>query len=339
MPDEQGEKRKNKKILVSGASGFIGRTLLEQLQTRADFEISGLVGEKTALENFSVPGIRLFPADISNYEAFPGRGELKKTDVFVHAAGLAHQFGKVSRADFWRVNVKGTENVCRLAHEIEVEHFILISSVAVYGNYGKVEIDESFACRPADLYADSKLESEKKAREFCEGKGISLTILRPATVIGEGDRGNTTRLIRALEKGRFLWIGDGSNQKSLIYKGDVAKAIQRVAEQKPLAGTKIFNLTGEAVTMRQIVETIAASLGRKAPRLSLPANLLRGVFRFNKFPFEGVKKLERAFEKWLSDDVFSGREFREKFSFAPSTAVSDALRQQVNYYLKQKPKI
>ncbi len=327
------------KILVTGSSGFVGNSLVRELQNIEKYEIYGLAGNRKGSGIDSQAGLKkIFQSDISDYDTLKKAEELKKTDILVHTAGLAHQFGRVKKEDFWRVNVRGTENICQLAQKIGVEHFILISSVAVYGDYAGREIDETFVCNPHGFYAESKLESEKSAVEFCERNNIRLTILRPATIIGEGDHGNTSRLITIIDKGRFIWVGDGSNKKSLIYKKDVAVGIREVIEAKESFKTEIYNLTGEAVAMREIVKSIARNLHKKAPRLKIPESVVRGFFRVNKtgLSIEFLKKFEKTFEKWLSDDIFSGKKFSEKFDFKPETTVYEALAKQVNYYSSQK---
>jgi len=327
------------KILVTGSSGFVGKALVSELQNVADYEVYGLVGNRKGSRIESQKGLRkIFQSDISNYETLKKAEELKKTNILVHTAGMAHQFSRVKKEDFWRVNVRGTENICHLAQQIGIEHFILISSVAVYGNYGNIEIDETFVCKPQGFYAESKLEAEKSAIEFCEQNKIRLTILRPTTVIGEGDRGNTARLITAIDKGRFIWVGDGRNKKSLIYKADVAEGIRQVIENKENFKTEIYNLTGEVVSMREVVKAIAENLNKKNPRLKIPASLIRGFFRVNKtgLSFKYLKNIEKTFEKWLSDDIFSGKNFSERFNFKPKTTVYEVLAKQVDYYLSQK---
>jgi GlcNAc-P-P-Und epimerase len=328
------------RILVTGASGFVGSALIDELLNAGKYEIFGLAGKNKKAGLAGVTPLEFFRTDISEYETLQAFEKLNNIDTLVHAAGLAHQFGPVRRADFWKINVQGTENICRLAKKIGIRHFVLISSVAVYGKQCASEIDETFECRPADVYAETKLQSERRAIEFCESKNIRLTILRLATVIGEGDRGNTSRLITLIDKKRFLWVGKGANKKSLIYKADVAKAILKSVEVPPKVETEIYNLTAEAVSMSEIVGAISTELGKKIPRAKIPESLVRGIFRLNrtKISVENLKKIEKTFEKWLSNDIFSGEKFNETFNFKPETPVSEALARQVNYYLNQKTK-
>jgi len=84
---------------------------------------------------------------------------------------------------------------------------------------------------PVGPYALSKYNAKLRAIEIARDSGMALTILRLATLYGEGDPGNVGRLLRTLDRGRFLWIGDGSNRKSLLHKGDAARACMAVAER------------------------------------------------------------------------------------------------------------
>lgn len=332
---------KKQKILVTGANGLVGSAVKNELENRGGYEIYGLAGQGSRLEIHGKNSPeKIFRCDVADFGTFPGKGVIKKSEVLIHAAGLAHQFGSVKEADFWRVNVLGTENICRLARQLEVEHFVLISSVSVYGDHGSSEIDEDFECKPSGFYAESKLESENRAIDFCEEHGIPLTILRLSTVIGEGDRGNTARLITLIDKKRFFWIGSGKNKKSLIYKDDVAGGVARTIEEKRAPGTEIYNLTAEAVSMKEIVEVIAQNLGRGVPGWKIPERLVREIFRVNrtKISVGYLKNLEKTVQKWLADDIFSGSKFYDRFKYGPGTSVPEALGRQVGFYLSRKGK-
>lgn len=278
-----------------------------------------------------------YRADISDPSVIQPLSEIGKIEVLIHTAGLAHQFGKTVSGDFRRINAAGTENICQLAVKLGVRHLILTSSVAVYGPHGSALVDETFPCRPEGEYAESKLEAERKAIEICEKNNIALTILRLATVIGEGDRGNVGRLIRALDKGRFIWIGEGENKKSLIYKRDVGEAMIRLVEASP-TGTGIYNLSAEPVRMKDLVGWITTFLDKKARKLKISPKPLRKIIDLNKktISLKKIEGLARTLEKWLADDLYDAKRFSERFGFEARTSVAEAIENQVKYYLEQK---
>lgn len=324
------------KILVTGATGFVGGAIVEELKKAENYEIFGLSRESgKPLDSINFKNIK---GDVADFSTLRKLLEQKRTDVLIHSAGLAHQFGKTGAEDFRRVNVRGTENICRMAEWLETRHFILISSVAVYGDHGNASVDEGFVCQPFGGYAESKLEAENRSIELCEKNGIRLTILRLATVIGEGDRGNTARLITLINNKRFIWVGSGLNKKSLIYKGDAGKAVLKVIEAPNRDGTQIYNLTGETVSMKEIVGAISQSLNKKMPEWRVPEGIFRNLFRINDrtFRWEFLQRTGNTFEKWLSDDIFAGRKFRETFGFRTPTPISEALERQVQYFLRKR---
>ena len=325
------------RVLVTGANGFVGRAIVAELLQK-NHEVFCLVSPKSE-ENNSLTNV--LRADISASESLSRLENTQNIDVIIHSAGLAHQFGKTSDEDFWKVNVRGTENVANLAAKLQVKHFILISSVAVYGTgRDKLEsVDETTFCQPQSVYARSKFESENAAIEICEKNKIALTILRLATVIGEDDRGNTARLVDAIDRKRFVWIGNGENRKSLIYKSDAAAACLKVLAKKT-PETEIFNITGEPVRMSFIVSEIAEVLGKKIPKLSVSVPLLEKIFRANAKTAKlgKITKLSETVEKWISEDIFSGEKIAEVYGFRAATTVSEAIRREVEAYKVKKVK-
>ncbi len=333
------------KILVTGASGLVGGSIVKEL-LRNNFEVYALGGANSKIDKFGEVK-NFFKADITEYENLAAIANLEDVDVIIHAAGLAHEFGGRKQKEFWKVNVLGTENVARLAADLKVKHFILISSVAVYGirlanlennNLGtyKFGFTEEAECQPQGFYARSKLESEKAAQNICADNKIALTILRLATVIGEEDKGNVARLIKAIDKRRFFWIGAGENFKSLIYKEDAAKACLKILRKT--AGTEIFNVTAQPSTMKEIVSEIENNLGIKPAKFSIPSKIVSKFFLINT-KFLRLKKLnqiEGILDKWLSDDVFSGEKFKKIYDFQTETSIKEAIRRQVEQFEKNK---
>lgn len=326
------------KVIVTGATGFIGREIVSELLER-NFEVYQL-GYSHANEQFSKA--EFFKVDITNLEEVRELKKLKEADVVIHSAGLAHQFGEIEREKFQRVNVEGTKNILELAAALKVRHFVLISSTAVYGTERKIKeavriIDENAACRPQTFYAESKLEAERRAWEICEQNNMDLTIFRLAPVIGEANAGNVRRMIEAIDKRRFVWIGEGKNYKSLIYKKDVARACGEILAKKK-NGIKIFNLAAEPVLMRDFVADAAKNLNRRIPKLSISSTLLEKIFDLNEklFKIKKITKVSETVEKWLSDDVYSAARFEREYNFKPETSVSEALERQIDWYRKQK---
>jgi Nucleoside-diphosphate-sugar epimerases len=229
-----------KTLLVTGANGFLGRAILSRLLA------SGISVCATDLDAAGgASDIVYRKADITWPEEL--KSVLENATTVIHVAGLAHIFSPTvnSVEKFRQINEIGTANVASAAAEAGVGHLIMISSVSVYGPYTQGVYDENHPCNPVGPYALSKYNAELRAIEIARESGMALTILRLATLYGEGDPGNVGRLIRTLDRGRFLWIGDGSNRKSLLYKGDAARACVAVAE-RPVSGNNIYNVSAPA---------------------------------------------------------------------------------------------
>lgn len=328
------------KILVTGATGFLGRAIVDELLQNDGYEIfttgrSSAAGER--LPNYH-------RADLSDVVDLKQLEKIGEVDAVIHVAGLAHQFKKTDSEKFFRINAYGTENIINLAKRLEVKKFVLISSVSVYGKASRQQnetiFEEEAVCQPEGLYAESKLESEKIAQRICQTDSIELIILRPATIIGEGDNGNVARLIRLIDSRKFVWLGSGSNLKSLIYKLDVAKACVAVIENKfsEPGKTKIYNVTAEPVSMRAIVDTVAQHLKKNV----LPVHISPGIVRKSLKMCEKITRwkkfqaLQETIDKWLSDEVFSGEKIKREVGFKAETSAFEGLRREVLNYQRRK---
>lgn len=331
------------KVIITGVTGFIGQEIASEFINNA-FQVIGLTRAREVFDP-AQQGVVFVQADITNYENLSKLENETDIDLMIHSAGLAHQFGETKKEEFDAVNFKGTENVLNSAVKLKVKHFILIGSTAVYGIPGKNEvsgkntivIDENTPTNPQTLYAESKLESERICRQICETNNIALTIFRLAPVIGEANVGNVARLISTIDKNRFVWIGDGTNLKSLIYKRDVALSCLAVAKKKTNK-TEIFNLAAEPVRMKDFVNEIASRLNKKTLPISIPAFVLRGIFRANAsfFKIKKLDKLSDTVEKWLSNDVYSADKIAQAYGFKPQTTVFEGLHKQIDYYKAKK---
>lgn len=342
------------KVLITGADGFVGSAIASKF-TAKNWQVirSGRRGDTTSLRAVSKPiedeDIYIYiKVDITKPEDLEQIASIQGIDAVIHSAGLAHQFGDTEKQKFEQVNVEGTKNILRAAAAANVKKFILISTTAVYGikktlpNGGNIRVEDSrivetSECRPENAYAESKLQAELAAIEFCRRHEIDLTILRLAPVLGENNVGNAARLIEAIDKNRFLWVGSGDNLKTLVYKNDVAEACYRILtlERK---GAEIFNLAGDPIKMKDFVEIIARSLNKKIPKIRIPKMIFEALFNINSktFGLKKIDKLAKTMEKWLSDDVYSADKLRRFYNFKAETPIPEAVELQVRAYRAEK---
>ena len=318
----------SKQLLVTGGSGFLGSKIVD-LALDAGWKVRTLDRDSRTRD----ARVEMCVGDIADcailHQACEG------VSAVVHAAGLAHVFGPRSRdlAAFCAVNETGTRNVVDAALEADVAHVVLISSVSVYGPHDAAVCDETAPCRPEGPYAVSKWRGELAASERIAKSGAALTILRMATIYGEGDRGNVAKLIAALDRGRFLWPGSGQNHKSLIYRDDAARACL-CALEAPAAGIGIFNVSVPAVTMREIVTAICQGLERPVPRLGIPQSFLLAASAIAG-ALGDPGQLRQRFQKFIRDDVYSGSRFETAYGFHPAVSLAEGMRREVNFMRSQ----
>ena len=312
----------SRQLLVTGASGFLGSSIVN-LASKDGWRIRAL-SRRPQIQDGAVEVLSGNVVD----PAFM-RKAAEGVNAIVHAAGLAHVFGRQARdsAEFDASNETGTANVIDAALECGIPHVVLVSSVSVYGRYSGQQCDETTSCQPQGPYATSKWRGELRAAErMAKGHG-SLTILRLATIYGEGDRGNVARLIAALDRRYFVWIGSGENRKSLIYKDDAARACLR-ALKRIEPGVETFNVVAQTATMREIVEAICTALRRRVPRIKLSPSALSAACAVSRVIGDPMH-VSGSLQKLIRDDVYSGAKFETAFDFRPAISLSEGIRREV----------
>ena len=311
-------------VLITGANGFLGTTIVRQaMDSQIPFHATDIH------ESSVTSGIDYHRSDVTDLSAL--KPLPKGLSTVIHTAGLAHIFdsAEAQNAPFHSVNVTGTANMINAAALAGALHFVLVSSVSVYGPYTHGVYDEDVPCDPVGPYASSKYEAELKAREIAERTGMALTILRLATLYGEGDPGNVGRLVRSLDRRRFVWIGTGANRKSLLYKEDAARACLKAAT-RPASGINIYNVSAPPCTMREIVDGISGALGKRPFPVCVPASLALLLSR-------GISKgLHQTIKKWLSEDVYNTDRFDGTYGFKTAVSLEDGLRREVGWYRKDR---
>jgi nucleoside-diphosphate-sugar epimerase len=320
-------------LFVTGASGFLGRAIVRAARERG-WRVRAFAHEWPA----RVEGIECLTGSVVDEQAV--RLALDGASHVIHAAGLAHQFTPVPDERFFQVNTRGTAVVARAAAELRVSRFVFISSVSVYGG-GRGLIDERRACAPRDAYAKSKLAAEREIQQLVDRTGLSAIVLRPVTLYGEGDPGNVRRLIRALDRRRFVSIGPGANLKSLLHRDDAARACVETVSALP-GREGVYNLADAPSSMRAIVVAICAALGRRAPRLHVPAPAARvAVATLEPLLRRSGRSmaLGAMLDKWLGDDAYDGTLFGQTFGCQPRVPLDQGLAREVRWLRAGAPAV
>lgn len=268
-----------KRLLLTGASGFLGRNIKPLLEKEYLVETIGRHSDNKVV------------ADLSS--EIPILTE--KYDMVLHAAGKAHVSprSEKEKQQFYDVNYQGTVNLCHALLESGLpETFIFISTIAVYGLTERYNVDEQQPLKGTSSYAKSKIMAEEYLQEWCSTHHVNLVILRTPLLVGKDAPGNFGSMVRGIEKGYYLSIGGGKARKSYLLAEDIGR-IAILAEGKQ----GIFNISDDChPTMRELEIAISDKLGRRRP-MSIPYWMAKvmaivGDIIGNKIPFN-TGKLEK----------------------------------------------
>lgn len=256
-----------KKALVTGATGLLGRHLVENLAGNG-WRVRALVrgdGRHEGLENLGAEVVRGDLLDAASLKE-AARG----VDCVFHSAAHVGDWG--SRQLFFKTNVEGTRNLLSAAEGARVSKFVHISTAWVYGvSLNGSGIDESFPARlTGDIYGDSKVAAEKVVLDYSGQGGVPVTVLRPALCYGPHDWKFLPRVIESLRGKVPVMIGPGDHRAPLVFAGDVAECAAIAALSDEASG-QVFNVASpERVTWNMLVETVTGATGLKPPSLRVP---------------------------------------------------------------------
>lgn len=266
-----------KRVLVTGAAGFVGRATVEEFLNQG-WSVRGVVRE---LSDFTPPPTEAFEyipvgdiADVRNWDNY-----CEGCNVIVHLAARAHKTGE--REDnlgkFDRVNCSASVALAQAAIDAGVERFIFVSSAGVMGDFSKKPFTEADAPAPVSEYAKSKLKAEIALTALFKTSAVELTILRPTLIYGPGNPGNLDRLLRLLSTGIPLPFGGVASQRSLLNVTNFARIIFQAAVQPVAAGRVYLVSDGEDISTPQLMKSLAISIGRRALLFPFPEWVMRSV--------------------------------------------------------------
>jgi len=240
----------SKNILLTGASGFLGKIIL-----------SKLIGDTTTLGRTPL-GENHIKSDLSIIAAFS-----RKFNTVIHNAGKAHVVPRTEKDKeaFFKVNFEGTINLLDALTTNPPDNFIFISTIAIYGINQGESISEKQKPNPNTPYGQSKLKAEESVINWSKKNNVKYYILRLPLVVGPNPPGNLGAIKKAIQKGYYFKIKNNAARKSMVLAEDVASLITNIQKMK----SGIYNLTD---TLHPTFSDVESAIEYRLQKKSLTLN-------------------------------------------------------------------
>ena len=256
------------KVLITGATGFIGSRLAETCKTRG-FDVVALGQENNDVErgrnsNLRRIGVTVASLDLGSDAALGA--QLSGVDVVFHLAAAQHEMNKPD-SHFWAINVEGTRRLLEASVAAGVRRFVHGSTIGVYGVPKVAVIDENTPLDPDNIYGVTKRAGEQLVLE--NGSRLPVTVVRISETYGPGDR-RLLKLFRSIKSRKFFLIGGCENIHQPIYVDDLVDVLL-LAGESPGAVGEVFVAPGaERLTTEQMCREIASALDTSLPPFRVP---------------------------------------------------------------------
>ena len=314
-------------ILVTGATGFVGRALCERLKGRDALRI--------AVRN-PIAGAWAEPSDVVQAALDPAqdwRPALEGITTIVHCAARVHVMNDDAAdplREFRRINVDGTLRLATQAAEAGAGRFVFISSIKVNGEStvpGRPFTAQQ-APAPIDPYGVSKWEAEQQLRKLSAETGMELVIIRPVLVYGPGVKANFLNMMKWLYKGVPLPLGAIHNKRSLVSLDNLVDLIVTCIDHPRAANQTFLVSDGEDLSTTELLQRMSKALSKRPRLLPVPAWMLETAAKF-----AGKQSIAQRLCGSLQVDI---SHTRERLGWTPPVSVDTALRKTAQHFLEQQ---
>ncbi len=321
------------RILVTGATGFIGQHLVERL-LQDGFTVRAMSRGEVDGHRWGQQ-VEVVKGDVR--DARSARLAVDGVEGVFHLAGKVHDVEEIGDvAEHESVTLQGTQNLLAAARESDIKRFIFLSSLSVYGAGSDAVRDETADCCAVSVYGRAKFQAEQCVFDHGKQFNIHVSCLRPAMVYGPGCKGNLPRMIKMIDRGLFPPLRDVKNRRSMVHVTDVVEA-SVLAAFYPMASGQCYIVTdGRAYSTREIYEMICRALGKRIPGWSMPPPVLKSLARLGdvlgsvkgrRVPFDSD-----ALEKLTGSALYSVAKISRELGYRPSVTLEDALPEMIARY-------
>jgi nucleoside-diphosphate-sugar epimerase len=321
-----------KKICITGANGFIGKSLC-QILSKLNKSVVATVRSKSLCHTF--PGVSYFLINDINHKKNWNQA-LKNCKYIIHCAGKTQVISKNNKLDEYHIaNVMGTKNLAEQAAKAGVKRLIFLSTIKVNGrstcaefnNHNlknqkneKVFMQNDFP-NPEDLYAKSKLKAEKVLWKIASRTSLEVVVLRLPLVYGYGAKGNLERLMKLINFQIPLPFKSIRNKRSLIGIDNLADVLMRCIYHPNAAGKTFLVSDGIDLSTSELIRLMASTMGRSARLFAFPVSLLK----FFCFITGRYKEINRLVGSLQLDNKY----ICETLNWKPPISVAEGIRRMV----------
>jgi nucleoside-diphosphate-sugar epimerase len=313
-------------VLVTGASGFVGRAILEHLKQDREIRVSGSLRKSppNPIAGVTYTQVEGMGPDTDWSKALAG------VELLIHTAGRVHVTSDSSRdpaGEYRRVNVAGTLCLAQQAARARVKRFIFLSSIKANGDATRrgypFSADDTPA--PTDPYGESKLEAELALQRLSQAGDMEVVVIRPPLVYGPGVRANFLAMMRWIQKGWPVPFGHVDNRRSLVALANLVDLIKVCCVHPAAAGQVFLVSDGEDVSTTELLNRIGDALRKPVKFVPLPAGLIRTLAAFT-----GRKEQVDRLLGSLQVDI---RRTRTVLGWSPVVSMDEALEETAQYFL------
>ena len=332
MPLTQRSSQEPRTVLVTGAAGFTGLALARSL-TRRGQRVRGLVRNRKRASYLEQAGVEIIAGDVRDRATV--QEALQGVDTVYHLAAVFRRAG-VPDSEYRSVHVDATRQLVECSAAAGVRRFVHCSTVGVHGDVeAQAPAAEDAPFHPGDIYQVTKLEGERMALDTAGRVGLPLTVVRPGPIYGPGDR-RLLKLIGGVARKRFVLLGDGSPHFQMVYVDDLTEGFRLAAETPAAVGRTYIVAGGEAPTLNELVDEIAAVAHVAPPRTRLPVwpFWVAGAICEGICVPLGIEPpiFRRRVAFFTKNRWFDTSRARDELGYAPKVRLRDGIRRTLDSY-------